>query len=1070
MLKQFSHLHVHSSYSLLDAVCSPEDLVLRAKELGQKSIALSDHGNLFGAIDFYEAGKKHGINAIIGLEAYICEDRFKKGKSKLKKVKGEAETGEVENKTFHITLLAKNNIGYKNLLKLVSLSNAREAFYSKPRIDKALLKKFSEGLFCLSGCMSGELQKLILADEFDNAEKTIKDYLDIFGDRYKLEVMDHFLQDDRKIISIIQKLGKKFEIPIVATNDVHYLNRVDDLTRNAIIALRDHTVLSDPNLKKFDSDEFYLKSSEEMFNLFPENPEYLEESVKISDQCLVTIETGKIIFPKYEIKGMSVEDKLSKLCRIGWKQKIKGFIPAEKEKEYGERVKYELSVINKNKFTDYFLIVQDFCNFAKGRGIRMSPGRGSVAGSLVSYILDITDLDPIKYGLYFERFLNPERVSPPDIDLDFADDRREEVLQYAKEKYGENRFVSTITFGTYAPRKVIRDSFKVYGYDLATQDQYAKLVPKVIQGIPQPELKDVYKASKEISDLKEKFPEVFELAEKLEGLPTNVGTHASAYILSDQDITEYAPLRLDASTGSLSVGLDMYSAEKIGLLKIDFLSIETLSIIDNAIKLIKERHGVQLDTRKFPEDDEKTWNLIDKGDTIGIFQFESDGIRGLLKNAQPKNLNELADCNALYRPGANKFIPEYCNVKHGRKNVEYFHPLMEDVLKETHGQLVMQEQVMKMCQILGKFTLSEADLIRRAIGKKKKEEVEKGQAMFAEKCAANGIDKALIDKIVSWMTDMSRYSFNKSHALAYSVNAFHSAYLKSHYPFEFQIALLNKKVKELGDYLTRLYDGRKRGIKINGPNINLSQVECASALGDKIYFGLGQIKGVSSTPVEKIIEERKSNGEFRTYQDLFIRCYKYLDKGTLEGLIYSGALDDVGSDRKWYLDNLENHLKYFSKLRKQDENQVDLFGGEIQVDPNLFRLELDHNPFTVDEKLEKEKEHLGFYVSGSPLEKYWEITKGDDFSDSSKLTDENSDEFLKIPAIIRSVRIQKDKKLNDMAFLEFEDDYGIFKGLVFSSNFEKNKRLFKEKLPVIIKGRVSKNQILVDKLEKLSND
>lgn len=1069
-MRNFVHLHCHSQYSLQDSVMKIEDYVKRVKELGQTSCGLSDHGNLYGLVDFYSAAKKEGIKPIFGLEAYICDDMNQKGKKhKGKKLKGEAETGEDENKTYHVSLFAKNNTGYKNLLKLVSEANT-QGFYYKPRIDKKLLAKYSEGLFALSGCLSGEVSKLLLKDDFESAERVIREYLDIFGKSYRLEIMKHGMADQNKVSEILKKFGKKYEIPLIATNDVHYLNRSDSIVAEAIIAIRDNTTLSDPKLKKFDTDEFYLKSTDSMYDLFPENPEYCEETVKIADQCSVDIELGKTIFPTFELSaGEKKEDKLYELCKEGWKSELKDEIEKDKHKEYGERVKYELSVINQNKFTDYFLIVQDIVKFAKSKGIRVGPGRGSAAGSLVSRLLGITDIDPIKYGLYFERFLNPERVSPPDIDLDFADDRRQEVLDYMKQKYGEKKFVSTITFGTYAPRKVIRDSFRVHGFDLATQDTYAKMVPKVIQGIPQPELKDVYKASKEIADLKEQYPDVFALAEKLEGLPTNVGTHASAYILCDQDITEYAPLRYDASQGTISVGLDMYSAEKLGLLKIDFLGIETLAIIDNAIKLIKERHGVLLDTRKFPEEDQKTWDLIDKGDTVGIFQFESDGIRGLLKNAQPKSLNELADCNALYRPGAMKFMGEYCDVKHGRKQPEIFHTLMEPILKETQFQLVYQEQVMKMCQVLGKFSLGEADLIRRAIGKKKKEEVEKGQIMFAEKCSANGISKELIDKIVSWMTDMSRYSFNKSHALAYSINAFHSAYIKSHYPFEFQIALLNKKVKELSDYLTRFYDGKKRGIVINGPDINRSNYEC-SAVDESIYFGLSQIKGVGEMSVQGILKERIENGEFKDYKDLFLRCYNSLEKKTIEGLVYAGATDRLAPfNRKWKIEKATEHLKYFSKIKKQSIGQIDMFNGDLYINESIFE-EGESANFSPAEKLEKEKEVLGFYVSGSPLEEFFEQVKGDDFSNSTKLTDENNDEEIKLAAIITSVRTQKDKKGNTMAFIEAEDEYSNFRGLIFSSNYEKNKRFLKISLPVVLKGRISRGSLMIDKMEKLSND
>lgn len=1051
--QDFVHLHVHTAYSLQDGVGKVKDYIATVKANGQKAIAITEHGNLYSHVDAYTEAQKAGIKLIIGCEMYIC-------KSMADKTKKDG------NDTYHLTVLAKNQTGYKNLLKLVSLAN-KDGFYSKPRIDKTLLRKHSEGLIVLSGCLAGEVNRLLMKDDLESAEAVVIEYKEIFGEDYYLEVMNHGMKEQENVKNILQKFGKKHGIKLVATNDAHYAEQGDSIVQDALIALRDNTTLDDPELKKYHASEFYLKTTEQMAGLFKEHPEWVEESGRIADKCDVTL-TFKIAFPEF-IKGKEKkESALKELCLQGWNKFIAS--KSEKEKdEYASRVKYELGVINSNGFTDYFLIVQDIMREARARKIPVNPGRGSAGGSLVSFLLEITELDPIKYGLYFERFLNPSRISPPDIDLDFADNRRDEIIEYTKQKYGEDSFGGLVTFGNFRPRQAIKDAFKVYGFDVNTQMLYSRMVPDKVEGASTIKLEHVYQESPEFLEGKSKYPDVFKLAEKLEGNPRHASTHASAFIITDKPITELAPLDYDANNHKIRIGIDMYSAEKAQLLKMDFLSIETLTILQNAIDLIKERHGVDIIKSNIPLDDPKTWDTFCNGNTIGIFQFESDGMRSLLKKARPRNLNELADCNAIFRPGAARFIPSYCAVKNGIEEPQIIHPLMEPILKETYGQLIYQEQIMKMCQVLAGFTLPEADYIRKAIGKKNKEDVEKGTKMFAEGCIRQGIEKNLVDEISVWFVEMARYNFNKSHALGYAMSAYYSAYVKTNYPLEFQAAMMNKKTKKLEDYLVRLNDGKRMGIGIFGPDINSSLVDCSIKDGtNSIIFGLDHIKGASTLAAESIVEERKQNGEFKSYGDFFNRCYSYIDKKTLDSFIKAGAFASLKIKRKWAIDNIDKHLEY-TKAKKEhaDKNQFSLFAEDEIVDTRIFEMPEGAENYLKTDILMMERDVLGFYASGSPLDAYADYIAEiqPDYSYHVNISEPGTSS--KFVGIIKGVKVQKDKKGEDMAFFDLEDDYGQVRCVTFNKAFSKNKYSIKNGNIVLIDARIGDNSLVVNRVQRV---
>ncbi len=1083
-MTNFTHLHVHDSFSLRDGVSKVDDYLAKAKADGQKSFAITNHGNQYSSIDFYYKAKKIGIKPILGIESYCVRDRFARGNANELKgeEKGKREDGDYKNakRAWHTLLLAETTEGYYNLIKLLSTAN-RESYYYNGRIDKKLLGQYSKGLIATSACLGGEINQAILNDDFDWAEDAIKSYIDIFGtDRFFLEVQNHEIEEEAKVRAIIPKLAKKFGLKVVATNDVHYCNKEDKIVQDAVKALEEGLKLDDEELKKrtYKTNHFWFKTIKEMEEMFPgDQREWLENAFEISERCNIELKHDRMPLPEFVKGEENKKSLLRELCLKGFDNLIKPIIPKDRLKEYGDRVKYELDVINKNGFADYFLIVQDIMDFARKNDIPTSPGRGSCCGSLVAYILGITEVEPIEYDLYFERFLNPDRISPPDIDLDFADTRRDEVIEYLKNKYGEKCFVKTITFGNFQPKMALRDSFRLYGHDMEVQSKISKLIPDVLKGIPNIRFAHLYGHNPEFPEAiqpellkaKEQYPKEFWLAEKLEGNPRHASTHASSYIITDAPIENYAPVDYDAKNAIVRLGIDMYSAEKINLLKMDLLGIETLTILDNAIKDIKKRHNINLIKKSLPKDDKTTWDLTSRGETVGVFQFESDGIRSLLKRAKPKNINELADCNALYRPGAAKFINDYCDVKAGLKEPHPIHPLMEPVLKKTNSVLIFQEQVILMCQVLAGFTKGEADYMRKAIGKKKEEDMQKLIPMFEKGCLKNGIAKETVNEILDWFHDMSRYNFNKSHAVGYSLNAYYAAYVKANYPLEFSKAMLNKKTKELIDYLIRVNDIKRRGIKVHGPSINNSQLECEIINDNEIYFGLNFIKGTNSTKLNEIIKIRESKGKFKDVPDFIEKCKESINKLTLEGLTHSGALDELKVNRKSIVDNIEEFLKELKKTSKKDNRQIDMFGFKEETPIDLITKE-DVSDYTFDEKLEQEREVIGFFASGNPLDPYRHLLYDDEIVNTSYLTTSvpNQDN-IKIGAFVKSIKDHTDKNGRKMAFLELEDDLGVVKAVLFSKKYDRFKSLLKPRLPLMIEGNLSNGSLLIERMQKLEN-
>lgn len=1059
---KFAHLHVHTAYSIRDGAGKIDEYIEHVKSMGQTSLAVTDHGNMYGHIDFYFKAKKAGINPVLGVELYMVKDRFMKGA-----VKKEEKTKD-EKRAHHLTLLCKTTEGYKNLLKIISKANV-EGYYYTSRADKALLREHSKGLVALSGCLGGELNQLLLKDEFEAAEALIEEYIEIFGkENFFIEVMDHGLEEQIRINPILIKLASKFGLKIVATNDVHFGKKSDKFLQDAVLALADHKVISDQTSRKFTSDDFYLKSAEEMLKLFPNNPEYLQNAHDLAESCKVEIESKNAIFPSTYPTKEEKESALLEACRAGWKEVFGDNMTPEQKKLYGDRVKYELSVINANGFTDYFIIVHDIVNFAHKNRIAMSDGRGSVGGSLVAYLLGITTIDPIHYGLYFERFLNPERISPPDVDLDFDASRREEVIEFVKNKYGRDKVAKMITFGKYGCKQALRAAFKAYGHPMKVQDEVSKLIPVVIQGVPDIMFKHVYGQEPgfedalvlELLEAKEKYPEEFKLAEALEGMVSHASTHACSYVLTDKPIVEYMPLDYDTNSSIERTGIDMYSIEKLGVLKMDFLSIETLGVIEDTISLIKESKGIEVDKKLLPMDDNNTWKTIADGDTIGIFQFESDGMRSLLKRAKPHNINQLADCNAIFRPGAAAFINDYVAVKGGFKQVEAFHELMEPVLRETYGVLIYQEQVMKMCQILAGFSLPQADYMRKAIGKKKKEDMDKLKPKFSDGCKKNNIDNALIEKILDWFSAMSRYNFNKSHAVGYAKNAYYSTYFKANYPLEFTVAFMNKDVSDMNEYNTRVMDAKKRGITVLPPDVNNSKIKTSIENG-AVRLGLGMIKSINDNVLADIIAERDKHGKFTDYVSFINRCAEFIDKKAISGLTLSGALDGIVNNRKLVVDRVEVQLKELRKLNKKAEKNgtiVDVSGVEAFANTEA-------EDFTVQEKARHEREYLGLVISETEIVKYSKLTRQDGFYTSGQIAKMPDGESVMFLSTVDSVREANDKNGNKMAFVEASDQTGKIRILVFSSKYPRYKSKLKQDKVVVFEGSVSKGAILMSHVD-----
>lgn len=1046
-MSKFVHLHTHSHYSLLDGLSKIDELVARTKELGMDSIALTDHGALYGAVEFYKKAKKAGIKPILGVETYVApRDRFSK------------EYGE---RYYHLILLAKNETGWKNLIKLVTKAHL-EGFYYRPRVDKDLLGEHHEGLIALSACLAGEVNRTLLNGKFEEAKKIALEYQEIFGkENYFLEIGDHpNIPEVVKVRNDILKLSTETGIPLVATQDSHYLRREDADYHDILLAIQTGNKLSDDDRLTLKADNFSLTSPEEMMEKFKDVPEAVLNTVKIAERCNAELELGKVFLPEFpKPEGQTTNDYLRELIdgRIGKK------IPAEKQTaEIKGRLEYELGVIEKTGFADYFLIVQDLINWAKSHGIAVGPGRGSAAGSLVSYVLDITDINPLEYGLLFERFLNPERIQMPDIDIDFADTRRDEVLAYAREKYGSDRVARIITFGTMAARAAVRDAGRAMGLSYGFCDQIAKLIPfNPTQGMKEGWLGLCLKNVQDLKLLYETNADakrLIDTAIHLEGVARHASVHACGTVISKEPLTEYVPLQFAPQEKDIIITqFEMHAIEDLGLLKIDLLGLKNLTTIEEAVRLIKELRGENLDISKIPLTDKKTFALLQSGNTTGVFQFESSGMRRYMKDLKPTELEDLIALVSLFRPGPMELIPSFIKRKHGKEKVEYIHPKLEPILKKTYGIGVYQEQMMQIARDLAGYTMPEADTLRKAIGKKIKSLLDEQKEKLVSGMIKNGIPKKTAEAIWELFPPFARYGFNKSHAACYALIAYRTAYLKAHYEEEFMAALLNSEVSDIDRISFLVQEAKQSGLEILSPDVNKSFANFVPE-GRKIRFGLLAIKNVGAEIAKNIIEERIRGGPFNDFSDFLSRVqHKDLNKKSLESLIKGGALDSLGIERNQALQNIEEILRFANSARKNSNgaSKANSLFGNINMNGSLKLKSAP--PATEEEKLAWEKDLLGFYLSNHPLNSYVQKIKETQAKSINELRSmkENS-MMIRVAGLVSKIQKIFTKNGQPMIFAKLEDfSPQPMEIVVFNSTLVRTMPLWQENNVVLVEGRMS---------------
>ncbi|NCP58180.1 DNA polymerase III subunit alpha [Candidatus Wolfebacteria bacterium] len=1044
---KFVHLHTHSHYSLLDGLAKIDDLIDRAKELGMKALALTDHGNLYGAVEFYKKAVKAEIKPILGVETYVApRSRFEK-------------QAKIDDNYFHLILLAENNLGWKNMIKLITKSHL-EGFYYRPRVDKELLRQYHEGIIALSACLAGEIPQLILKNNFEQAEKTIKEYQEIFGsENFFLEVSHHpNIPEAVKVNDALKKLSKITFAPLVATQDIHYTKPEDAEYQDILLAVQTNNKTSDENRLTMKVEDFSMRSQEQMMESFKDLPEAIENTEKIAERCNVNLTLNQILLPNFPLpeQEISADDYLRKLVMERLSNRFE-----VADAKVMERLDYELEVIKKTGFADYFLIVQDFVIWAKERGIVVGPGRGSAAGSLVSYVLGVTDINPLKYDLLFERFLNPDRISMPDIDLDFTDVRRDEVFAYIRQKYGEDRVAQIITFGTMAARAAVRDAGRALGLSYGFCDQLAKLIP----ALPHQKLDDAIKKVPELNELYKNNPDakkVIDAAFKLEGVARHASVHAAGVVVSKEPLTDYVPLqRAPQNENIVITQFDMYSIEDLGLLKIDLLGLKNLTIIEEAIRLIKEIQGEEIKISQIPLDDKKTFKLLQETDTTGIFQLESSGMRRYLRELKPTELEDIIAMVALYRPGPIELIPSFINRKHGREKVKYLHPKLEPILEKTYGIGIYQEQMMRIARDLAGFSLAEADTLRKAIGKKIKVLLGAQKEKLLRGMMENGIDEPTAKQIWELFPPFARYGFNRSHAACYALIGYWTAYLKSHWPIEFMTALLNADSGDTERIAFLISEAQKNDINILAPDINKSFVNFVPE-EKNIRFGLLAIKNVGLNIVQAIIEERQRGGPFQNFSDFLIRVrHKDLNKKSLESLIKVGVFDSLNTDRAELLAKIEEILAFSQNIKRSlNSSQISLFGANYQASPGLFKKELNGNgaPIPDKEKLSWEKELVGLYISGHPLNQFSEKLKNNRIKPIKELLADKrgvNGNSRRIAGVISNVKRIISKLGQPILFAKIEDLGGGLEVIVFSDTLAKNPTVWRENNVVIVEGRLS---------------
>ena len=1061
-MSDFVHLHNHTDYSLLDAAQSVDMMLNRVDDIGMDTIAVTEHGNLFSLIPFYKQARKAGVKPILGCEVYVAAGNH------------DEKTYNVGNNKwgyYHLVLLAQNNIGYRNLMKLTTIGYL-DGFYYRPRVDKSLLKKYNEGLIATSACLAGEVTSFAVRGDYESAKKAALEHLEIFEDRFYLELQKHGIEEEEKARPILVKLSEELNIPLVATNDNHYSLREHSDAHDILFCCGMGKFKSDTDRHRYEHEQFYIKTTDEMYDLFKKYPSAIENTVKIAESCDVDIPIGDIHLPEFPIPhdfSSNVPDEyLENLCLKGLKERYSDPSPLVME-----RLKYELSIIKKMGFAGYFLITQDFVQYAKNSSIPVGPGRGSAVGSIVAYCLGITNVDPIKYNLIFERFLNPHRVTMPDIDIDFCIEGREQVIKYIKERYGEDSVAQIITFGTMKAKGSIRDVGRVLGMDYGEVDRVAKLIPNEPKMTLQKAI-DTNQEFKEISSKSELHKQLIENSMILEGMHRHASTHAAGVVITPGSLTDHVPLYKNASSKDIATQYDMVSLEDLGLLKMDFLGLRNLTVINKAVQAIKKNHGLDVDIENIDLKDKKVYDLFSNGDTVGIFQFESSGMREYLKKLNPTCIEDLIAMTSLYRPGPMKNIPKFIARKEGTAPITYIHPSLEPILKETYGIIVYQEQVMQIGLDIGGLSLPESDEMRRAMGKKKKKLMATFKIKFIEGATKKNIDKKIAIEIFDLLEKFAEYGFNKSHSTAYSVISYQTAWLKTYYPSEFHAANMSSEYTDTDRLAVLINDVKNHEINIIAPSVNESETFFHANKKGDIHYGLAAIKNVGTKSAEQIVAHRKEGSEYKSLFDLCSIDSKAVNKKVLENLILSGACDSLDGNRNEKLQSVELALKFGQKLNaNKNSSQSSLFGADSGLsisNPDLVQSE----EFSRSDLIQHEKEAIGFYLMQSPLDKH----EKDLLSLSNIGIGENKEQnILKAGGIIQDIKLFYDKNNNQWAIINMECLFGNVELFVFSDAYEKYRPLLAEDSKIFIVGKKSSRgefdpnqpKIIVDKVYTLNN-
>lgn len=1061
-MSEFVHLHLHSEYSLLDGACRISDIPDRAVECGHTAVALTDHGVMYGVVSFYQACKAKGIKPIIGCEVYVAPTtRFDRNAG-------------AASRHHHLVLLCENEIGYRNLIHMVS-KGFTEGFYSKPRIDMELLKEHSEGLIALSGCLAGKIPSLLLSGNQEEAKKHALELSNVFGkDHFYIELQNHGMNEQIRVLPSLVRLAEECGLPMVATNDCHYLRRTDAQTQAILMCIQTNQVITDGRPIGFETDEFYYKTTDEMKMLFGKYEGAIENTVRIAERCHFEFQFDQPKLPTFPTPNdLSSKEYLRQLTMIGWQKRLENggirYKTDADETLYRERVEYELDVINRMGYADYFLIVQDYVGYAKRKGIPVGPGRGSGAGSLVAYLIGITDINSIEFELLFERFLNPERVSMPDIDVDFCYNRRDEVIRYMSERYGEDHVSQIIAFGTLAARAAVRDVGRALGMPYAEVDPVAKAIPQEL-GIT---LKDALKlpAMKTLYESGEKIKTLIDTAMAIEGMPRNVTVHAAGLVVTDRPVCEYVPLA--SGNHAIVTQFDMDTVAKLGLLKFDFLGLRYLTIIEEACAAIRETVPT-FDIERIPIDDASTFETIAKGNTLGLFQLESNGMRQMLAELRPNCLEDIIAAIALYRPGPMDSIPQYIEARHNPQKVQYAHPLLEPILRSTYGCTVYQEQVMSIFRVIAGYSYGHADVVRRAMSKKKADVLEAERADFLRGAAQKGVEESIAEKLFDDMASFANYAFNKSHAAAYAVISYRTAYLKTHYPCEYMAALLTSVMDHLGKLGEYISECSRMGIRVLPPDINQSRISF-HASDDAIVFGLLALKNVGKSFLDLILAERK-HGLFSDFENFVQRMAPYdLNKRMVEALIKSGSFDRLGVERNRLLAVYESMIDLLTqKNRNNIAGQLDMFSTSFgQVHDAAPKFEYPELPLmTIKEKLHQEKESTGMYFSGHMLDSYDQHIRQLEVSSIREILDDESmtDKMLvRAAGMISSISLKTTKKQERMAFFTIEDRYGEIECILFHTKLSSFSDLLGEDVAVMVQGRISLREdeeprILVDSM------